>query len=69
VPLIRISHAANYSNEDKETIMREVTAAYAAAARCDPSKVWLLLEEVPGEDWATGGVSLAAKRNGSPALT
>lgn len=67
MPLIRVSHAASYSDQEKEVIMREVTAAYAAAAHCDPAKVWLLLDEVPAEDWATGGVSLTAKRNGSTA--
>lgn len=61
MPLIRISHAASHDPGTKERIIEEVTAAYAAAAGCDPSKVWLLMEEVPREDWGTGGTSLAAK--------
>ncbi len=67
MPLIRISHAASHDAAAKEHIIREVTAAYAAAASCDPSKVWLLLEEVPREDWGTGGTSLAAKDRLAPA--
>jgi len=61
MPLIRISHAASHGPDTKEAIIREVTAAYANASGCDPAKVWLLLEEVGPEDWATGGVSLAER--------
>ena len=61
MPMIRISHAAQYDRAAKERILREVTAAYAAAAGCDPTKVWVVLEEVPKTDWSTGGTSLAAR--------
>lgn len=62
MPLIRISHAAQYRPEQKETIVQAVTQAYAQASGCEPGKVWVLLEEVSAQDWATGGISLAARR-------
>ncbi|MFC5507790.1 tautomerase family protein [Bosea massiliensis] len=61
MPVIRISHAAQYDPAAKEKILKEVTAAYAAAAGCDPAKVWVVLEEVAKTDWSTGGTSLAAR--------
>lgn len=65
MPLIRISHAAQYQPEQKENIMKAVTQAYAQASGCEPAKVWVLLEEVSADDWATGGTSLAARRQGT----
>lgn len=61
MPMIRISHAAQYDPAAKEKILREVTAAYAVATGCDPAKVWVVLEEVPKTDWSTGGTSIAAR--------
>ena len=62
MPLIRISHAARHEQDQKERIMRDVTAAYSAASGCDPAKVWVILEQVDKADWATGGSSLASRR-------
>lgn len=61
MPLIRISHAATYEQPIKEAVMRDVTRAYAEATGCDPSKVWVLIEELDKADWSTGGTSLEAK--------
>ncbi|WP_417426996.1 tautomerase family protein [Hoeflea sp.] len=65
MPLIRISHAARYEAPVKEKILADVTAAYAAASGCDPAKVWVIVDEVEGSDWSTGGVSLASKVMGA----
>lgn len=67
MPLIRISHAANYAQPVKDRVMADVTAAYAAATGCDPAKVWVIMEEVDRTDWATGGMSLAAKAKAASA--
>ncbi|KAB2865500.1 MAG: hypothetical protein F9K43_16970 [Bauldia sp.] len=61
MPLIRISHAARYDQPAKDRILADVTAAYAAAAGCDPAKVWVILEEIERTDWSTGGIALAAR--------
>lgn len=61
MPLIRVSHAASFGQADKEKIMQDVTAAYASASGCDPTKVWIILEEVEKSDWATGGASIASR--------
>lgn len=61
MPLVRISHAANYGDTVKEIVMRDVTRAYAEATGCDPAKVWVIIEELDKADWSTGGVSLAVK--------
>ena len=61
MPLIRISHAAKYEQSIKDKIIADVTTAYAAAAGCDPTKVWVIIEQVEKTDWGTGGVTLAAK--------
>lgn len=59
MPLIRVTHAAHYDQTKKDDIMREVTRAYAQASGCDPAKVWLILEEVNRDDWASGGTALS----------
>ena len=59
MPLIRISHATTQDADQKREVIRAVTEAYAKSTSTDPAKVWVLLEEVPREDWATGGVPLA----------
>lgn len=61
MPMIRISHAAEYDQAKKEQILREVTAAYAEATGCDPAKVWVVLEEIHKSDWSTGGMSIASR--------
>lgn len=61
MPLIRISHAAKLDAETKETMLREVTSAYANSTGSDPSKVWVIVEEVERTDWASAGLSLASR--------
>lgn len=62
MPLIEIKQAAPATEEEAAAIIRDVTAAYAAAADVDPAKVWVLLHPVPTEHWGTGGTSLAERR-------
>jgi 4-oxalocrotonate tautomerase len=59
VPLIRISHASYQDSDHKRSLVRAMTDAYAAATGTDPAKVWVVLDEVPRENWATGGIPLA----------
>lgn len=61
MPLIRVSHAARLDAETKERMLREVTEAYARSTGSDASKVWVILDEVERTDWATSGISLAAR--------
>ena len=51
MPLIEIQQASPVTPEVSAAIIREVTAAYAQASGSDPSKVWVLIHEVP----AVGG--------------
>jgi 4-oxalocrotonate tautomerase len=59
VPLVRISHASTQDADQKRKLVRAMTDAYADATGADPAKVWVVLDEVPRENWATGGVPLA----------
>jgi 4-oxalocrotonate tautomerase len=59
VPLIRISHASPQDSDQKRSLVRAVTDAYVGATGTDPAKVWVVLDEVSRENWATGGVPLA----------
>jgi len=61
MPLIRISHAAQYDPQVKEAVMRDVTRVYSEATGCDPLKVWVLIEEIDKSDWSTGGVPLSER--------
>jgi len=62
MPIIRITSAGHQDQSVKDAVMRDVTAAYVAATKSDPAKVWVVLEEIERNDFATGGVSLAADK-------
>ena len=62
MPIIRISHAAQYEQKIKDRILASVTEAYVAATGKDPASVWVIVEEVESSDWSVGGLSLAERR-------
>jgi 4-oxalocrotonate tautomerase len=61
MPLIEIKHAQPFTPEAEAGIIQAVTDAYATASGADPSKVWVILEEVPRHRWGSGGTTLAAR--------
>ncbi|WP_030271422.1 tautomerase family protein [Streptomyces sp. NRRL B-24484] len=62
MPLITVKQLAGRSPEQRAEIARELTAAYARATGMDPEKVWVVVEEIPAENWAAGGETFAAKQ-------
>jgi 4-oxalocrotonate tautomerase len=59
MPLIQISQASQQSPEAKRNLVETMTQAYAQATGSDESKVWVIINEVPRENWGTGGIPLA----------
>ncbi|MEV8095142.1 4-oxalocrotonate tautomerase family protein [Kitasatospora sp. NPDC085879] len=62
MPFITVKQLAGRTEEQRAEIARELTAAYARATGMDPANVWVVVEEVPAENWAAGGETFAAKR-------
>lgn len=62
MPLIRIAHAKQFDQSTTNEIMEAVTTAYASKAKVDPAKVWVIIEEVSPDKWATGGAPLSNAR-------
>lgn len=61
MPLIHISHAQSFDAGSNENIIAAVSRAYAESSGAPIEKVSVILEEVPRNQWGTGGRSLAAR--------
>ncbi|MFD9124632.1 4-oxalocrotonate tautomerase family protein [Kitasatospora sp. NPDC059571] len=62
MPFINVKQLAGRTPEQRAEIARELTAAYTRVTGVDPAAVWVLIEELPAENWAAGGETYAAKR-------
>ena len=61
MPFISIEHAASYDADTSAEILQAVTEAYSSSAGVPQEKVWVKIQEVSREHWATGGTTLAQK--------
>jgi 4-oxalocrotonate tautomerase len=59
MPLIQITMVEGRTVEQKRDLARELTDTFARVAGAKPESVWVTFDEVPAENWATGGTLLA----------
>ena len=59
MPHIQVQHLAGRSTEQKRELARELTDAYARVTGVKPEKIWVTFQDVPAEDWASGGTLIA----------
>ncbi|GGC69593.1 4-oxalocrotonate tautomerase family protein [Hoyosella rhizosphaerae] len=59
MPLIQISQTPGLSVEQKRATIEAVTRAYCDATGKSESAVWVVINEVPREQWGVGGTPLA----------
>ena len=59
MPIIRIDLLEGRTPERKRDLIQCVTAAVVAVLEVQPEQVRVLLNEIPPEHWAVGGVSMA----------
>lgn len=61
MPIIRIDLLEGRAPERKRDLIRRVTDAVVAALEVRPEQVRVLLNELPPEHWAVGGVPMAER--------
>ncbi len=61
MPLIDVRHATTLDTATRRELVRALTEAYASTTGADAAKVWVLLDEVPRDEWGSGGRTLAAR--------
>ncbi len=59
MPLIQATIIAGRSQEQKEAFFEKVTAVAVETLGVKPEQVRVVINEVPAEHWAIGGVSKA----------
>jgi 4-oxalocrotonate tautomerase len=59
MPLIQVKQIAGRTEEQKRAVARELTDAYVRATGAKPESVWVTIDELPAENWATGGTLIA----------
>ncbi len=61
MPLVQISLLSGRTPEKKEELIKKVTDAIAEALQIPKDRVHIVLQELPKENFGSGGVSLAKK--------
>lgn len=59
MPLLRVSYASVQNDEKKTELIAELTKTTARVLGIQESSVWIILDEVPRENWGAAGASLA----------
>jgi 4-oxalocrotonate tautomerase len=62
MPILNIALIEGRSNEQKETLIREVTDACVRALDVKPETVRILLQDIATQDFGVAGESVKAKR-------
>lgn len=60
MPLIQATIIAGRTQEQKDSFFEKVTAVAVETLKVKPEQVRVVINEVPAEHWAVGGVSKAA---------
>jgi 4-oxalocrotonate tautomerase len=59
MPLIQIKQLEGRTTEQKRALARELTDAFVRVTGVKAEVVTVTIEELPAENWATGGVLVA----------
>jgi len=59
MPYVLVKVAGTLSREQKTEIVREITGTLERVAGKPPAATYVVIEEVPRENWAKGGKLLA----------
>lgn len=57
MPIANIQILEGRAPEDKQALIRAVTAAIADTLQAKPDSIRVILQEVPREHWGIGGIS------------
>jgi 4-oxalocrotonate tautomerase len=54
MPFVNIQILKGHSQERKDEIARRVTATISEVAQLQPEAIWVVFEDVSGDDWYVG---------------
>ncbi|HEV7907722.1 MAG TPA: 2-hydroxymuconate tautomerase [Pseudonocardiaceae bacterium] len=55
MPLIKVSMTPGRTEEQKRALAEKVTDAFVETCGGNREGIWVMIEEVPADHWATGG--------------
>jgi 4-oxalocrotonate tautomerase len=61
MPLVKIDMWAGRTPEQKEKMIKKVTEAICESVGCPKESVWVVIEDVPKENWGISGEQCSKK--------
>ena len=61
MPIVRVEMWAGRTTEQKEKIIKNVTEAMCESVGCPKEAVWVVIEDVPKENWGMNGEQCSKK--------
>jgi 4-oxalocrotonate tautomerase len=61
MPIVRVEMWAGRTTEQKEKIIKNVTEAMCESVGCPKEAVWVVIEDVPKENWGISGEQCSKK--------
>ena len=62
MPLVKIDMWPGRTTEQKEKIIKNVTSAMCDAVGCPKEAVWIVINDVPKENWGDSGEQMSKTR-------
>lgn len=61
MPFISIKMIEGRTKEQKEKLIKSVSAAVSQSLGIDINKVWIVIEDYPADEWGLGGMPASEK--------
>lgn len=58
MPFVTVQILKGHSQERKDEISRRITAAISEVAQLPKEAIWVVFEDVTGDDWYVGGTTV-----------
>lgn len=64
MPIVQVKMLAGRDKEKKTKLVQEITRVMVETLDATPDGVHVILQEVPREDWARGGILFSDRKKG-----
>jgi 4-oxalocrotonate tautomerase len=64
MPVVEIKMLAGRNKEQKTLLVKAITQAMVEALDVNPDGVHVILQDIPREDWARGGILFSERQKG-----
>lgn len=62
MPMVRVTLAAGRTAEQKQTAANEITQTLVERLGAHAEHVYVVFEDIPGDDWMVGGVTITERK-------